>query len=141
MVSTIRSSLIILLVLLQTVAPLVHAHTGGDFRNIGLGVSKLHVPGLETYVSFDSGTPSCFAASTMSVEGLIVGINTGIKQQDTDIAFSLTDIYCPPVAIAPLTPPISPLIIQATPLQAALLFGRPQVSAHTPRAPPAQSRN
>jgi len=138
MVSTIRSLLIILLVSLQSVAPLVHAHTGGDFRSIG--VSKLHVPGLETYVSSDSGMPSCLAASAMSVEGLIVGINTGIKQ-DVDIACSVIDSYCPPVAIAPLTPPISPLIIQATLLQVALLFGRPQVSAHAPRAPPAQSQN
>ena len=44
MIAVIRKNLLFLLVMLQLVAPLVHAHIGSNSFNQGL-----HIPGLELY--------------------------------------------------------------------------------------------
>ena len=51
MFTTLRKFIVIFLVLLQLIAPLVHAHAGEDISNTGL-----HVPGLEMY-SVDRQSP------------------------------------------------------------------------------------
>jgi hypothetical protein len=74
-----QTGLIVLLVLLQMVAPLVHAHSGIDRSPEGV-----HVPGLEV---FDTDEESQ-ARSTARYElygqtGIIVGIASGLKDRPT----------------------------------------------------------
>jgi hypothetical protein len=82
-----RTALVIFLALLQLIAPLVHAHVSGASYAVGQNPGKLHVPGLE-----DFGDPSaltnatnigdyCTAGLSAPDEGLVVGVNSGIKQK------------------------------------------------------------
>lgn len=135
MVSIIRTSLLVLLVLLQSIAPLVHAHTGG-FRGVDSDVSGgLHVPGLEIYLSADtSAQSSCFATVTPSAEGFAVGIHSGIKHNHPDChhanAVYLATAFLLPQATAS---PESTYFIRAA---ADIPQGQMLKSAHIPRAPP-----
>lgn len=72
-----RQFLIIFLVLLQFIAPLVHAHAGKQFSGFGV-----HLPGLERY---DFDQPETILQTVNSgfdtEEAVIVGVNTGIELQ------------------------------------------------------------
>jgi hypothetical protein len=135
-----RISLVVFLVLLQLLAPLVHAHTHAGspvFSGFEAGAAKLHVPGLETLnVHYDYSVGQGLKA-TLDVppEGMVVGVNAGIMQAQPD---SLADCdfacYCTQtkpkigffrvIGILPFPPP--PFIF-------AYQLAR---SAHAPRAPP-----
>ena len=71
-----------LLLLVQILAPLLHAHTSGNTGN-----GALHIPGLESlYLTHDKAMQS---SSAEQAEGLVVGIAQGLRQPfDTDIAFT-----------------------------------------------------
>ena len=135
MVSIIRTSLLVLLVVLQSIAPLVHAHTGG-FRGVASDLSSgLHVPGLEIYLSADTSAQSaCFAAAALSTEGFAVGIHSGIKHNHPDChhgnAVYLATAFLLPQATAS---PESTYFIHAA---ADIPQGQMLKSAHSPRAPP-----
>lgn len=135
MVSIIRTSLLVLLVLLQSIAPLVHAHTGG-FRGVASDVSGgLHVPGLEIYLSADtSAQSSCFAALAVPAEGFAVGIHSGIKH-NYPACHPTNSVY---LATAFLLPPAtaSPKSIGFIHAAAAIPQRQMLKSAHIPRAPP-----
>lgn len=81
MFSTLRKFLVIFLTMLQFIAPLVHAHASGYSPNQGL-----HVPGLEYFGA--EHNPLLDQIKTqhynVSVDGMIVGVNTGLKQNPTD---------------------------------------------------------
>lgn len=137
-----RISLVVFLVLLQLLAPLVHAHAGSPvFSAFNAGAAKLHVPGLETLnAHYDNPSAEQGLKATLDVpqEGMVVGVNTGIMQAQPD---SLADCdfacYCTQttpkigffrvIGILPFPPP--PFIF-------AYQLAR---SAHAPRAPPISS--
>ena len=81
MFSTLRKFLVIFLTMLQFIAPLVHAHASEHSSKQGL-----HVPGLERY-----GVEHNMLISQMKtlqynvcVEGMIVAVDIGIKQNRTN---------------------------------------------------------
>lgn len=147
MISSFRPFLVTFLVLLQFIAPLVHAHTREKIVSQGL-----HIPGLEAYgrsasqESFDAtatALPCKVSSFCGNVEGQIVGVNAGISRNATlqrlykIIADLDHDTYLPPpIAVfqigvvaftTTLSKPTAPLICQ-------LVY-----FAHSPRAPPAHA--
>jgi hypothetical protein len=77
MFSTLRKFIVIVLTMLQFIAPLVHAHASEQGSKPGL-----HVPGLEQY---DAENKMLLAQMktlqyNVSVEGMIVAVDVGIKQ-------------------------------------------------------------
>ena len=76
MFTALKKILITVLILLQLVAPLVHAHASGDWPGTGL-----HVPGLEKY-SVDRSMPETQALMQVSTgECLIIDIDSGLRQE------------------------------------------------------------
>ncbi len=76
MVNKLHKSFSVLLVLLQLIAPLVHAHSEAKYAPAGI-----HLPGLE-YVQTDHQTSTIKANALLCVsEGVIVGIGSGLKQK------------------------------------------------------------
>lgn len=71
----LRQSTVALLVLLQFVAPLLHAHTGEELVNHGV-----HVPGLEALASHHPVSSSIETISVRKISGIIVNVSNGIKQ-------------------------------------------------------------
>ena len=130
MTSTLRKFLVVFLTLLQFIAPLVHAHASESGSGQGL-----HVPGLEHYGAGDARTQAL--QYHVSMDGIIVGIDTGLKQNRTNFqADPGNDYYLP----------------QQTVVFNAALFGpdmqgyprlrqpacRLFISSRQPRAPPAR---
>lgn len=83
MLPALRVSLLALLVLLQLLAPLVHAHTGQAVLG---GVSELHIPGLEALSNLQNDSDGyAQAALAAPSEGLLVGVDSGIKSAQQDV--------------------------------------------------------
>ncbi|MEY3289456.1 MAG: hypothetical protein RLZZ419_1698 [Pseudomonadota bacterium] len=80
MFSTPRLLLVIVLTMLQFIAPLVHAHASKDYAHQGL-----HVPGLEGYDVEHNTLVSQMKIlpDNISVNGIIVAVDMGIKQSQT----------------------------------------------------------
>ena len=80
MFSTPRLLLVIVLTMLQFIAPLVHAHASKDYPHQGL-----HVPGLEGYGVAHNTLVSQMKILpyNISVDGIIVAVDMGIKQSQT----------------------------------------------------------
>lgn len=130
MIPRLQKLLIILLVLLQFTAPLVHAHTGSDIAELGV-----HVPGLESLsVGADLDKISSDHIDIYH-ETSLVGISAAIQQKSpiTVAPASLyidlpNGSYCVSLDISllnfspPETPPVPDLL----------------VSPHFARAPPRQ---
>ena len=91
MLLNFRTSLFVFLVLLQSIAPLVHAHAHDVSRTVSVSPSsKLHVPGLENYAFSNDANPSCYRADSIFYnEGQVVGINSGIRQNNIPAFFSI----------------------------------------------------
>ena len=69
-----RFILVVTLVLLQCIAPLVHAHTHEVLASNGV-----HLPELERYAKTPERQPVCQTESCHD-EGLVVGVNTGVHR-------------------------------------------------------------
>lgn len=88
-----RPFLVFFLVLLQCIAPLVHAHTSEKFLSQGL-----HIPGLEVYTqslsesAFETTQPVlCQVSSFCSdIEGQVVGVDAGLGR---DLATPVQPAY------------------------------------------------
>ncbi|MDO9106391.1 MAG: hypothetical protein Q7U57_15675 [Methylovulum sp.] len=143
MFSASRTLLVIFLALLQFVAPLVHAHAGGKFfAAAGHEAGKLHVPGLEVYQgSYDRLIPDTgglqYSAAKLvaSADGLVVGVDTGIKQNQHSDAVDVDHYFLPQAAIvfnAALA-----FKDNASPRSPPRLWPGYLFSPHSPRAPPA----
>jgi len=75
MVIILRHSIITLLILLQLVAPLLHAHSG-----VELSKDSVHLPGLEAMDNHYSGSDTLKLVSQHEAcGGLAVGISIGIQ--------------------------------------------------------------
>jgi hypothetical protein len=150
MIFSLRPFLVFVLVLLQCIAPLVHAHTGENFSTQGL-----HIPGLEVYgysASADAvdapqsaAVLSCRISTFCSdTDGQVVGVDAGFSR---DLALPIQHLHkiiadlhhdggsaiLPPVVFHP------PLATFATALyiSSVSLVSQPAHSAHPARAPPA----
>ena len=80
MFSTCCKFIVIFLTLLQFIAPLVHAHASEYSSKQGL-----HVPGLEEYGTEHKSLSSRMQTMqySVSVDGILVGVDTGLKQNRT----------------------------------------------------------
>ena len=87
MIHPLRNSLIVLIALLQLVAPLVHAHSSGT-QSAAPGV---HLPGLE-FISANGSMPGVHAeVSRIDCCGILIDVSCGLKQSKT--AADLPAIY------------------------------------------------
>jgi len=82
MFSTPRKFLVIFLTMLQFIAPLIHAHASENNLKQGL-----HVPGLESYGSKYNVLDTQMKALqyNVSLDGMIIAVDTGIKQSQTNL--------------------------------------------------------
>ena len=77
MFSKLRKFLVIVLMMLQFIAPLVHAHASEHCLKLGL-----HVPGLEHYGDAHATTLAQIPQHVCA-DGMIVGVETGLEQNGT----------------------------------------------------------
>lgn len=76
MIHSLRKSLIILIALLQLVAPLVHAHTSGMQGAFG----GIHLPGLE-FINSDKFKPGLRAEAPGNDGcGMAIGVSCGVER-------------------------------------------------------------
>lgn len=121
--------MIVYLVILQLVAPLVHAHTKAVSQDLGL-----HVPGLELYAPDHNNRASLEATNYQTHEhGLLVGIDTGLKLatlflDDTNDAATEQKFIVPQLDLLCYEINFSPQTRQFTPI----VFSK----SLSPRAPP-----
>lgn len=144
MFTTLRKFTVIFLAILQLIAPLVHAHVG---EKVGLlpnaGVGSLHVPGLEKYSAerdasvFQIETLPCNVSThDFSSDGMLIGIDTGIKDKQTGTGSNLDNSYYLQQVLA-FNAVISPFDTNFSP-QSQPFVRRLLVPSLSPRAPPAQ---
>jgi len=128
----LRNFFITLLVLIQFIAPLVHAHTG--LLQVGTGI---HLPGLE-FIS-NAKDSSNVAANILrpGQEGVLVDISSGTRHKKNAVSKKLSDVFILSGAL-PFTTPVSNgiciLSSRFNPLAKTHLFYPP----NSPRAPPVQ---
>lgn len=133
MFSTFRLYLVFLLVLLQFIAPLMHAHAGETIANRGL-----HVPGLEQlYRVADESNAFQTTSDDSSSDAAFFGVDTGIKQSQNNPTTDADNSHYLPQPIAVFTPPFSTFNIAVSP-GSPPIAGALSMPANTPRAPPAQ---
>lgn len=133
MFSTLRKSLVIFLTMLQFIAPLVHAHASEHGLKQGL-----HVPGLEQYGA--ENTTLLAQMKTLqynvSVDGMIVGVDIGFKQNRTNPTSDSDNNYYLHQQIVAFDPAVSRFDTKFS--SQPPLFGYPLfIPSHSPRAPPA----
>ncbi len=73
----LRLSIVTLLILLQLVAPLLHAHSG-----VELTKDSVHLPGLEVMNNHYSGSDAFQPVSQHDACGVAIGISIGIPYLD-----------------------------------------------------------
>ncbi len=149
MFTTLRKFTVIVLAILQLIAPLVHAHAGEKVSDLGL-----HVPGLEMYgvehdasvfqaVSYDSSPdrigsrPIATLPPSLAVEGIIVGIDAGMKDKQVNAASDLDNNHYLHQQVPVFNAAIFPFDINFSP-QAQQFVCRLFIPSLSPRAPPAQ---
>ena len=81
MFTALKKILVIVLALLQLVAPLVHAHASDDFPGNGL-----HIPGLELYSATQDLQEIQTQLRASTNECLIITINAGIHYEPADFS-------------------------------------------------------
>jgi hypothetical protein len=145
MIFSLRPFLVTFLVLLQFIAPLVHAHTSEKISSQGL-----HIPGLEVYGhsapenAIHSTQSLCKVSSFCSdIDGQVVSVDTGLSREATLKRFYkiMVDLHHDSYLPAPQIPRFKSDIFAfaaVLPTQSVLLVGQLACFAHSPRAPPAQ---
>lgn len=150
MFTTLRKFTVIFLAILQLVAPLVHAHAGEKVSSLGL-----HVPGLERYdaehealmsqavnYDFSSGHIGSRPIATLpppslTVEGIIVGVDAGMKDKQTNTIVDLDNSHYWHQQAPAFNAAISPFDTNFSP-QSQPFVCRLFMPSQSPRAPPAQ---
>jgi hypothetical protein len=131
MTLTLRRYLLVLLALLQLIAPLVHAHSSNNFSQFGL-----HLPNFEIYsVAIPENFPALKSFDYLAnLDDAIVSISTGMQNQQNNADDLSSLLYFPPtpfifaVALASCEINFSPQALQSS----TTLVHSPQ----SPRAPP-----
>lgn len=131
MILTMRRYLLVLLVLLQMIAPLVHAHSGSDFARFGL-----HLPNLEIYSVADNQSSPAFQSLDYltSSDDAIVSICAGIENPQHDSNDLLPLLYFPPAPVV-FCPALISCEINFSP-HTTFTFKTLYYSLQSPRAPP-----
>ena len=131
MFSTPSKILTILLVLLQLIAPLVHAHATEDSSKIGF-----HLPEFEHLNTHHDSSAVDSAHSTETDHCLIINIETGIKQKKTDGDNAISAAFLPQSFTFNVL--IKQILINAPPLNQAL-HPNTSIRIQPSRAPPTKS--
>jgi hypothetical protein len=144
MFTTLRKFTVIFLALLQLIAPLVHAHSGEKSPDLGL-----HVPGLEMYAikhdvlmnhDFSSGRfssrPIAMFPPSLAVEGIMVGVDTGMKDKKMN-PVTTSDQSHHPYQLSPIFKAALASFDINFPPQTAQVISRLFIPSLSPRAPPA----
>lgn len=137
-----RLVIVVLLALLQLIAPLVHAHASNCFvTGMPHEQAKLHIPGLELYLnsrltmSPDARGSLTHTPLNMPTEGMVIEVDTGIKQkQQLDLCNGDNDCGILIIALVFLIPIITKGISLLDFLQS--LLSTQFDSSHYARAPP-----
>jgi hypothetical protein len=130
MILTLRRYLLVLLALLQLVAPLVHAHSGHGFAQFGL-----HLPNFEIYsVATSENVPLLQSLDYSTQLDAIVSISTGIQNQHSHADDLSPLLYFPPAAFI-FSPTLASCEINFSP-QTLQRFTTFVHSPQSPRAPP-----
>ena len=90
MFSVFKKSVLIVLAMLQFLAPLVHAHTGASHPHGGI-----HMPGLEAYLNHQHA-PALEKVNSAwpSSEGFLVMVDAGIKNTKDALSHSVGYNFC-----------------------------------------------
>ncbi len=130
MLATLSKPLTILLVLLQLIAPLVHAHVHEDTF-----IQNIHLPEFEQLEPFSiKGADATFSIiSPSSSCSLIVNIGKGVRQNQLAIDH-VAPVYFLPESFT-FKQLINQIQINAPPLK-PILFSTISFSLHSSRAPP-----
>lgn len=132
MVAFLRHFLIVLAVLLQSAAPLVHAHIGGE-----ASLSGLHLHEFETLHLASHGPAFEHVGQSVDAESCIVDLGAAIKEQKTSDE-SAPFLYPFDTASTIITSRIAK-IVNFSPHSPGFV-PEPFVSSNTSRAPPAIKR-
>ncbi|WP_036300539.1 hypothetical protein [Methylomarinum vadi] len=129
MIPALQKITILLLVLLQLAAPLVHAHSGRD--TTGLGV---HVPGLESWSV--GATQSSFSScdKPYHTDNYIVSVSSAIKQKPT-VSIEPSYIGALPHPLLAYTVAQDATLLNFSP-HIDLILPSPPRHSHATRAPP-----
>ncbi len=128
MVAFFRQFLVVLLVLLQNAAPLMHAHTGQEGTQNGLHLYEFET--LRLVVDHASVGTANFAQDT---ENFIVSIGSAIKHTDSTLPAKLFfDLSYKESALAPLIP----ADFLKLPLLITVFSYHFHLNRNQPRAPP-----
>jgi hypothetical protein len=134
MFSTLRKFLVVFLTILQFIAPLVHAHASEHSSNPGL-----HVPGLEHFGAEHNTPLAQLNASqyNVSVEGMMVAVDRGVKQSQTNHPAASADLYYLTQQALAFNAIVSRFDAHFSPQSQQLVYGL-LIPSSPPRAPPAQ---
>jgi len=131
----LRKSLVTFLLVLQFFAPLVHAHVNEqDHAYSNKNLTVIHLPGFEIYEADQRQLELQAIASPLSLQDIVIGVDTGIKNVTGDIDtdnsyFLLQQALRFNATYSPFDSNFSPHNEQFV----SYLF----CTAHSPRAPPA----
>ncbi|MGR8935478.1 MAG: hypothetical protein ACU837_13955 [Gammaproteobacteria bacterium] len=129
MIRPFRNFLIILVALLQLVAPLVHAHASAR-QNAVLGI---HLPGLE-FISTNDDIPMLHAeVSRADCCGILIDVGCGLQQ--SKFSPDLPLLYPPDASVAAFNAHYIVATINFSP-HSSHLFDRIATQPIAPRAPP-----
>ncbi|WP_445372007.1 hypothetical protein ACH518_04360 [Methylomonas sp. HW2-6] len=103
MVAYLRQFLVVLLVLLQTAAPLVHAHVGGDAGDCGI-----HLHGLESLQSEPDQWSLPDNRHELHQQAAVVSVGSAIKLQMMRERLVPLGFLLPSVAEPKFYPPVRP---------------------------------
>jgi hypothetical protein len=131
---TLRKFIVIFLTLLQLIAPLVHAHASEYPAKPGL-----HVPGLEQYGAENKTLLARMQTMhyTVCADGIIVGVDTGLKQNRTNPQIDQDNDYYLHQKTVAFNPLVSRFDRHFSPQPHPPLY-RFFIPSPPPRAPPAQ---
>ena len=132
MFTTLRKFTVIFLAILQLIAPLMHAHAGEKVSDLGL-----HVPGLEMYGTDHNALMFQAVNYDDSVEGIIVGVDAGIKNKPINKVADLDHSHYLHQQDAAFNAAIPPFDLTIPP-QSAQFACRLLIPSLSPRAPPVQ---
>lgn len=130
MVASLRQFLILLLVLLQTAAPLVHAHVGGHTAMTG----GLHLPELEMYRVSGKDVAKIVTVQQINDHSAIVALGSAIRLPKIDpnaqpaLLAARGLVFCSP------SPTVEP--VNFSPHQPSVYTTPAFLSANICRAPP-----
>ena len=132
MFSTLRKFIVIVLTMLQFIAPLVHAHASEHGSKQGL-----HVPGLEHYGAEHNTLTAQMKALqyNICVDGMVVGVDLGLKQSGTNPQSDSDNNYYLHQQTVVFKTAVSRFDANFSPQSQQ--FAYPAfIPAHSPRAPP-----